>query len=42
MFTLFTFSSNNEFPPEDAKRAVLQKLWVNQNNPLDFINLIAK
>ena len=23
MFTLLTFSSNNKFPPEDAKRAVI-------------------
>ena len=43
MIPLLTSSSNNKFPPEDAKRAVLRKLaWVNQNTPEDFINLITK
>ena len=42
MFTLLTFSSNNKFPPEDAKPAVLRKLGSTKNNPGDFINLITK
>ena len=44
MFTLLSSSSNNkfpirEFPPEDAKRAVLRKLGLTKNNPEDFINI---